>query len=60
MNCKFCGKPVVLSPSAQERSEKYGKPKEYYIKLFDSHSSCEISNRNKLLSSTLSNIKNRV
>lgn len=45
MNCSICGKPVVLSPSATERSQRFGQPPSFYTNLFTSHSSCFIEKR---------------
>ena len=41
-NCTFCGKPIVLVPSAAERAAKdvTGKTAAYYTSLFTSHSDC--------------------
>jgi hypothetical protein len=48
MKCKFCGKEIVLVPSAEERAKKdvTGKSASYYTKLFTSHSDCLIRYRN--------------
>jgi hypothetical protein len=40
MDCKLCGKPIVLSPSAAHRAAKYGGEPEDYTKLFTVHSEC--------------------
>ena len=47
MACKYCGKPVVLVPSAKERSKKFGESPSYYTNLFPNHSQCVIDNRGK-------------
>ncbi len=41
-NCKYCGKPVVLVPSAAERARKdvTGKTAAYYTSLFPYHARC--------------------
>lgn len=41
-NCTFCGKPIVLVPSAAERAAKdrSGNTAAYYTSLFTSHSDC--------------------
>lgn len=41
-NCVFCGRPIVLVPSAAERAAKdvTGKTAAYYTSLFTSHSDC--------------------
>ena len=40
--CVFCGKSIVLVPSAAERAAKYGgtHTAAYYTSLFTSHSDC--------------------
>lgn len=42
MNCKFCNKPVILSPSAEERARKCvtGHSAAYYRNLFRYHADC--------------------
>jgi hypothetical protein len=40
MDCTHCGKPIILIPSAKERSEKYGQPASFYMKLFTIHTDC--------------------
>lgn len=47
MNCKFCGKPIVLVPSAAERarSDVTGKTAAYYTSLFTYHSACWLDKR---------------
>lgn len=48
MACQYCGKPVVLVPSAAERSRKYGDhPPSYYRALFTNHYECEVRNRSE-------------
>lgn len=46
MLCKICGKPVVLTPSAEERVKKFGGKASDYIKCFPIHSECAIRERN--------------
>lgn len=50
MICKYCGKPVVLVPSAEERARKdvTGKSADYYRKLFPTHASCMLQYRDTL------------
>lgn len=43
--CKYCNKPVILSPSAAERAKKSDKPASYYTALFPNHSECEVAAR---------------
>ncbi len=43
--CKYCNKPVILSPSASERAKKSDKPASYYTALFPNHSACEVAAR---------------
>ena len=47
MICIHCGKPVVLSPSAEERAKKdvTGKSAAYYRSLFRSHAECQVRYR---------------
>lgn len=42
MNCKYCGKPVVLIPSAEQRAanDVTGKTAKYYTNLFPYHYKC--------------------
>lgn len=47
MNCTICGKKIVLVPSAQERSKKYGMPPSHYTNLFTTHSDCLVQKRNQ-------------
>lgn len=45
MNCTLCHKPIVLVPSAQERSKKYGMPAAYFTALFTTHAACALAKR---------------
>jgi hypothetical protein len=45
MNCKLCGKPVKLIPSAKERAKKYGGKPADYTKLFEAHTECTLKER---------------
>lgn len=45
MNCKHCGKPVVLVPSAAERAKKFGGKASDYTKLFPYHTACQLELR---------------
>ena len=45
MNCIHCGKPIVLTPTAQERARKYGNTPAYYTSLFTEHAQCAIDSR---------------
>ena len=45
MNCKICGKPIILVPSAEERARKFGGSPSDYIKLFDACAECLIAKR---------------
>jgi hypothetical protein len=58
MNCSFCGKPVVLVPSAAERAKHLGKSASYYTALFPNHTDCLIRHRNKLFSESIERDKN--
>ncbi len=44
--CTYCGKPVVLSPSAESRARDHGKTAKYYIDLFPMHTMCAVEKRN--------------
>ena len=48
MKCSYCGKPIVLNPSAEERAKNdvSGKTTAYYESLFTIHSQCQIDKRN--------------
>jgi hypothetical protein len=45
MNCTICNKPIVLSPSAEERARKFGGSAADYRALFTSHADCFIAKR---------------
>lgn len=45
MACKYCGKPVKLSPSAEERAAASGQSAAYYRELFPNHSACMVAAR---------------
>lgn len=54
MACKYCGKPVVLTPSAAYRAKQdreRGTPREggaaYYTRLFPNHAACVVANRSQ-------------
>jgi hypothetical protein len=57
MNCEYCNKPIILVPSAQERSKKYGQSPAFYTKLFTIHAQCQLDKRkfetHKLMQSLL-------
>ena len=47
MNCTLCDKPVVLHPTAAQRSARYGGvPRDYTI-LFPRHADCELKARER-------------
>lgn len=48
MNCLYCGKKIVLVPSAQERARKYGGKPSDYTALFTIHAQCQIEKRNAM------------
>ena len=52
MNCKHCGQPITLVPSAAERAAKdvTGKPASYYTNLFQYHASCQLKLRQEATS----------
>lgn len=45
MACPYCGKPVMLHPSAEERARKTGESPQYYRNIFQSHSACIVQAR---------------
>ena len=47
MLCSICNKPIVLVPSATERSNKYGNTPAFYTSLFTTHSKCFLDKRAK-------------
>lgn len=44
-NCTYCGKPVVLDPSAAERVRSFGGKPEDYTRLFSMHAACSVAKR---------------
>lgn len=58
MNCKYCGKPVVLVPSARERADKdvTGKSAKYYESLFAYHTECQLELRRVATSELMNRI----
>lgn len=57
MNCKHCGKPIVLIPSAAERARKYGGKPEDYTKLFEYHTACTLVMREQSTRELMQRIK---
>lgn len=49
MNCSICHKPVVLRPSAAERTALYGESPAHYAAIFTSHAECQLAQRYKPL-----------
>lgn len=47
MKCSYCGKQIILVPSANERAQKYGGKPSDYTKLFKIHTQCQVDKRNK-------------
>lgn len=47
LNCTYCGEPIILVPSAEERAKKdcTGKSARYYRNLFTIHTQCQIDKR---------------
>ena len=45
--CTYCGKPIILIPSAEERARKYGGNASDYTKLFTAHGSCVVNARSE-------------
>ena len=47
-NCTKCGQPIVLVPSALERSKKYGETPQHYINLFRTCTACIMQDRHTI------------
>lgn len=45
MKCSICNKPIILSPSATERAEKFGGKPSDYTSMFTEHSECIVTKR---------------
>jgi hypothetical protein len=45
MNCRICGGPIKLVPSASERARKYGETPMFYTGLFKEHTACFLEER---------------
>lgn len=45
-NCKHCGTPIVLTPTAKERAVRYGGSPSDYTNMFTEHSACLMVLRN--------------
>lgn len=58
MDCKHCGKPIVLVPSAKERARRYGGKPEDYTRLFDYHAACTLALREKSLTELMARLRN--
>lgn len=43
MKCIYCGRPIVLVPSAEERARKSGGKPSDYTKLFTAHTECQVA-----------------
>lgn len=43
--CKYCGMPIVLVPSAEERAKKFGESPKFYLNLFYAHGECIVKSR---------------
>lgn len=41
----ICGKPVILSPTARERSLATGKPASEFEAIFTAHADCQLAKR---------------
>lgn len=55
-NCKYCGEPIILVPSAQERAKKYGGSPNDYTNMFDYHSNCTLKMRKEATSELINRI----
>jgi len=56
MNCRYCKKPIILIPSAEERAKKTGGKPSDYTRLFTSHSQCLVEARSRDARTLLNNI----
>lgn len=56
MLCLHCKKEIVLTPSANERSKRYGETPQYYTAIFKYHSDCQLKMRSE---SVLELIRNK-
>jgi hypothetical protein len=45
--CLECGKPVILKPTAAERSEATGLPARHFEELFPMHVDCQLAKRKR-------------
>jgi hypothetical protein len=47
--CTICGKPIILAPSAAERSRRdpQDRPPSYYLDLFTEHVTCAVAKRGR-------------
>lgn len=58
MDCAICHQPVVLVPSAMERSKRYGDhPPSYYTNLFTVHNACALRKRAQDTSALMQRIR---
>lgn len=59
MNCRLCGKPVILAPSAKERAAKdvAGNSAAYYTALFTTHAECQLAKRQADTSELMTRLK---
>ena len=47
LNCRICGKPIVLVPSARKREARYGGRPQNYTVLFREHTECALLKRER-------------
>lgn len=47
MKCTICQKPIVLSPSANERAARFGGKPSDYTKQFTAHAKCTVDKRSQ-------------
>ena len=57
--CTICGKPIILSPSAKERSVKTGMPESYFKSLFTEHTECALAKRASEVSAAMAAARKR-
>lgn len=60
-DCTICRKPIVLVPSAAERSakDKSGRPASFYLALFTAHAECQLEQRRKDTSDLMRRLNSR-
>lgn len=57
LNCRICGAPVVLSPSANQRAKNSGYSANYYRNLFPDHAQCVVAKNSKEVSDLMAKLR---